>query len=723
MILVYLLTVIIVGAWALKTINDKESFSLSKRLTINHTPLDIPLLLFLLANILSTIFSIDKHTSIWGYYSRSNGGLISLISYLLLYWAFVSNIKKDQINTLLKFGLLSGLIVSLWGIFEHFGVSPSCVILRQELNASCWVQDVQARVFATLGQPNWMASYLGMLIFPALYLTLTAKTKRQTIIYYLLSIIYYLGFTFTYSRGGFAGLLVGLAVFFALTYKENLTSIWRGVTARRGSRQEAAANEMSKDARRDTELAGPRAIRILVAFLFINILFGSALTRFNFFHLLPTSTSEVTSSTSEVKSSLTQLESGGTESGQIRWIVWQGALDIFKHYPIFGSGVETFAYSYYQYRPVAHNLTSEWDFLYNKAHNEFLNYLATTGIVGLGTYLLVIGVFLCWSIKNIVIARNEVTNQSLQLTRSPRSLSLARDDVLLIVALLAAYISYLVSNFFGFSTVSTALFFFLFPALAFVASDSLSTLHLPLSIIYRYRKIFSLAVIVVTCYLLLVTSRIWYADTLFASGMHSAESGNTGQAYNSLNLATTIRNNPYYLSELASAAASSALALEDTDATLSGTLKEAAIIGTEEVLAENPKNISFWRTAIRTYYDLTLIDDSLNQKLLSVFDTTISLAPTDPKLLYNKAIVLGTLDRNDEAIEMLKKAIELKPNYTDAYFALGLFYFDQKKFPEAVSTMRNVLKIAPNDTDAINKLNDWGKEGIATGEAKARQSL
>src|SRR5574337_1166296 len=77
MILTYGFTVVIVGAWILKSINDK-------RLTIKRTPLDIPLLLFLVANILSTIFSMDVHTSIWGYYSRSNGGLLSIISYLLL---------------------------------------------------------------------------------------------------------------------------------------------------------------------------------------------------------------------------------------------------------------------------------------------------------------------------------------------------------------------------------------------------------------------------------------------------------------------------------------------------------------------------------------------------------------------------------------------------------------------------------------------------------------
>src|SRR3989344_8723921 len=129
MIFVYFLTVLITGAWVLKTINQRS-------LIINSTPLDIPILLFLGANVLSAIFSIDPHTSIWGYYSRSNGGLLSIISYTLLFFAFVSNINKQQVLKILKAALWGGLAVSLWAIPEHFGVSPSCVILRGEFSGS-----------------------------------------------------------------------------------------------------------------------------------------------------------------------------------------------------------------------------------------------------------------------------------------------------------------------------------------------------------------------------------------------------------------------------------------------------------------------------------------------------------------------------------------------------------------------------------------------------------
>ena len=78
------LTIIIVSCWFVKMV-------LQKRILLCRTPLDIPIILFLLSQVISTIFSLDTHVSVWGYYSRFNGGLLSIFSYIFLYYAFVSN--------------------------------------------------------------------------------------------------------------------------------------------------------------------------------------------------------------------------------------------------------------------------------------------------------------------------------------------------------------------------------------------------------------------------------------------------------------------------------------------------------------------------------------------------------------------------------------------------------------------------------------------------------
>ena len=113
--LTFALTIIIGAAWVIKMI-------VQKRIFIQRTPLDIPIVLFLLSQVISTIFSWDTHVSIWGYYSRFNGGLLSIFSYIFLYYAFLSNLAvPSMVKRLLFVSLLSGLVVALWGLPSHFG--------------------------------------------------------------------------------------------------------------------------------------------------------------------------------------------------------------------------------------------------------------------------------------------------------------------------------------------------------------------------------------------------------------------------------------------------------------------------------------------------------------------------------------------------------------------------------------------------------------------------
>ncbi|NCO89131.1 hypothetical protein GW881_04420, partial [Candidatus Roizmanbacteria bacterium] len=68
-IFIYICSIILFGLLIFKLTADKLKPKLSF--------FDILILIFLLSQILSTIFSIDRHTSIFGYYGRFNGGLVS----------------------------------------------------------------------------------------------------------------------------------------------------------------------------------------------------------------------------------------------------------------------------------------------------------------------------------------------------------------------------------------------------------------------------------------------------------------------------------------------------------------------------------------------------------------------------------------------------------------------------------------------------------------------
>lgn len=713
MMVVYFGTVLVVGFWVLKMVNQRK-------LILKKTPLDIPIGLFFLSQVLSTLFSIDPHTSWWGYYSRSNGGLYSVISYLLLFYALVSNFDFNQIIKFLKVSLLSGFLVALYAIPEHFGVSPSCIILIGDATANCWVQDVQARVFATLGQPNWLGAYLGMIIFPAMYFYLTAKKTLGKIFYGVMTIAMYMAFTFTFSRGATLGLLAGIGVFviFYFNLVEKVLFYGGNLLSKRFDlpifKKRVELEQISY------EKSSIKLLAILLGgFLVVNLLYGSALTRFQL----------ITQSPPPPRpgggGAVTQLEAGGTESGQIRLIVWKGALEIFNKYPLFGSGLETFAYSYYNHRPVEHNLVSEWDFLYNKAHNEYLNYLATTGIFGLATYLAMVLAFIIFCVGTILGLKFKVKNYEFNFEIEQNKQT--NDKKLLLITLLAAYLSFLVQNIFGFSVVIIALLFYLIPGFSFVSVNKLKDAKLPnfitqivdkyfLNIIYKrelYLKIVQLLIVCLVIFNLTTLFRFWMADTRFKLGSDYNDEGSAGRAYNFLLQAVRLNDGePLYKSELGYAAAAAYSALESMDnkteeeASTAARLKDQAVLQTELALNESPENVSLWRTAIRTYFQISTIDPSFQNKTLQVVDETIKRAPTDAKLYYNKALILSQYDKDQEAIQVLEKAVEIKPNYREARLSLANLYAKQELYQKAKEQLEIVLQMIPNDPDASKQLED-----------------
>ncbi|MEX2007155.1 MAG: O-antigen ligase family protein, partial [Candidatus Levyibacteriota bacterium] len=604
---VFAITITITAAWIVKMIAQKRFF-------LQRTPLDIPILLFLSSQVISTIFSLDTHTSLWGYYSRFNGGLLSTISYLLLYYAFVSNFLNFQIiKKLLVFGLISGTAVALWGLPSHFGYDPTCLLFKGNFDVSCWTVDFQPklRIFSTLGQPNWLAAYLAILLPLAIAMGISnikyqisnkfqklkfLKTNLVASGYFLVAFLFSLDLLYTKSQSGFLGAVLALLVFTGLPlYQE--------------SRKGKKFSNILK-ARETKVLLAPLLIFLLTVFFV-----GSPIEKLNSFSYQGLTT-KVTSSVSKpaIQSSVPALELNITGSGEIRSIVWKGALDIWKHYPVFGSGVETFAYAYYKYRPVEHNSTSEWNYLYNKAHNEYLNYLATTGAFGFLTYLFMVFYFLYISFKKLL-----------------------KNGQLLTLALLSGYISILGTNFFGFSVVVINIYFFLIPAFVLAGLGMIDTRRVvfwPLQSEESKIKLsklqrFAVAVVTITAlYLLFTLFRFWAADKAYYMGYNLDRAQQYQQAYSFLAQAVQDRGDePVFQDEFAlnnAVLAASLISLNQTlpatqsaqDEPIINALLQSATGLSDKIINEHPNNIVFWKSRVRLFYTLSQVDEKYLPKAL-----------------------------------------------------------------------------------------------------------
>ncbi len=734
-LITYVLTLTILGAWGTEMI-------IQKQFLVRRTPLDIPIILFLSSQIISTLFSMDSHVSFWGYYSRFNGGLLSLVTYFFLYYALVTHFKKEDIMTLVKWIIAGGIFVTVWGLPSHFGKDPTCYIFRKSFDVSCWTDAFKPtiRVFSTLGQPAWLAAYLAVLIpisitmflrnfiinsehgnknhiLRSMYQTFSTNFIRNTY-YILLPALFYVCLLYANTRAGFIGFWLANVFFWGFIFLKKLIP---------------------------NKFLLALFLIFNFSFLISNFFVGTPIEQLNKFTLgsLQNSLSAKqvqstplhtlkTPQTNTPENAMDALNI--TDSGNIRRIVWKGAIDVWKANPIFGTGVETFGLAYYQHRPPEHNLTSEWDYLYNKAHNEYLNYLATTGIVGLGTYVLLIGVFLFYIIKLLYGSIDILLNNNTTIKQYNNEYQKNASLILLIIGLTAGYITILVTNFFGFSVVIMNLFLFLIPGFVYILDEVKEQwLTYPKQLENHITRKpenhisvsqwFGILILLLTIsYLLFTIFTFWQADQKYGLGYNLNRGPYVENAYLLLTEATTVwPSEPVFQDELSLAAIQLGFAYYDQkNATAAAQFIQQAVDINNKVLAEHPKYLPFWKTRVRMFYTLGEINSEYRQAALQAAQQAALLAPTDAKVLYNLGVMYGQSGNVDQSIAVLKRTLDLKPDYQDVYYALALMYREKainenKKVIDttieelAEESLKKVLQINPRHEQAKKMLIEWKK--------------
>lgn len=584
------------------------------------------LLAFVASQLLSTIFSIHPYTSFWGYYTRFHQGFLTTICYTILFFAYLKYMDKKATQKLIKLSIATASIISVYAILERLGIDKNL-----------WVQDVVNRPFATLGQPNWLAAYL----LPNFYFNLhliQAKGKRLKAKGFLLvarhlSLVAIIsGLLLTKSRSAYLALTLTLPLYFLIQIIHQL-------------KQKTKPN------------LKPLLYAISYTLLAIT-LFGTPWTQpiYKYFH--PNHQPSTMNHELRPQTTGTQLAGGGgTESGKIREIVWRGAWNLFKQHPILGTGVETFAYTYYWVRPVTHNYVSEWDFLYNKAHNEYLNFLANSGLLGLLTYLAFPLIFLLSPVTSRLPAQ------------AGWSLSIK-------IALLAI----LIDNFFGFSVIPVAYFFYLLPTIAFTLSKENpkpKTYDLQPKTYNLKPTTYTLYAISYTLYAIFIITHLFIPDLNYTKAKKLFRLGKYPQAIPYFQKA--IKKRPkmaLYHTTYAEDLAKLTLLLAQNKNYKTQAPKFEQLTLEQLALSKklNPWHLNFYKSRTKALIDLAQLRPNYYQLAAQEIEQARKLAPTDPKLAYNLGLIYSRMNQNQKAIDQMKDAIKLKKDYYDPYYALVLLY-------------------------------------------------
>lgn len=282
------------------------------------------LLIYLLLNVISTIFSLDPNISIFGLGWRYTGSLFFLagfVSLIIMLWNSIKD-SEDKKLALLRLVTFCGMAISVFAIFQSYGIGFYAGL----------TEVVRQPIPSFMGNPNFYAMYL-IAVVPAAIIQLVSATRRLTIYFgagTLIATVW--AIILSGSRGAILGTFITLLTFAFVAFirKYYKLYIWLalGVTA-------------------------------------LLLIFGATL----FSTIRSDSIGNVTASDYTTSS---------------RFVLWNNTLTIISGNPLLGTGPGNF---FIMYQRLSNSELASLD-RFDDAHNLFLHIAATTGLPAAAIFLL-----------------------------------------------------------------------------------------------------------------------------------------------------------------------------------------------------------------------------------------------------------------------------------------------------------------------------------------------
>ncbi len=298
----------------------------------------LTLSLFILSIIISTLLGADPSVSFWSKHERMTGLLMHL--HLAAFFLVLVSFMKSEEEWLKLLGLSVGIavLVSIWGIADNYNINFILELFDFFRIVSIRITE-KSQGGSTLGNASFMASYLLINVFLALYLVIRSGAKRWLRILYagafiLISLGLILNLRGDAARLSlFIGLVLLALLYLAFNYRNQIVN----------------------------RAAAALLVIGLLAALYIGI---------------------------------TAFQEGSFARNQImqmpgipgRVANWESSWEGFKERPIFGWGPENFEIALQRHFDPRVMLPAEYGYRaepwHDRAHNIVFDYLVATGLLG-----------------------------------------------------------------------------------------------------------------------------------------------------------------------------------------------------------------------------------------------------------------------------------------------------------------------------------------------------
>jgi tetratricopeptide (TPR) repeat protein len=627
--------------WLLKMILQKE-------VKIIRAPLDLLVIVFLAAMVLSTLFSADKISSLLGFYGRFSNSLILFLSLGMMYFVIVNNFVKSQTSKLLNLFLFSSFIAIIIGICSVCGK----FIIPLEI--------AQTRTFNPAA-----GSLQGLAMFAAMIIILSAGLflqKRKNILFRCFII-----------------LLLGTSLLFLTII--NFVPAWIALLTGSGFLLFLKIFKKTNFSDTHSQKKGTSASAGISVLLTL-IIFSAS------FIFMP-------EQSVKLSDYLVNKKIVPQEVILDREISNEVAKNTFFAHSVFGSGLGTFSQDFSLYRPVEFNQNRFWALRFDKAHSEISEQLATTGLVGVLAWLILLWVFFGLLIKNTGDRKNEediLDQEDFENIKNQENIS---------IALVASAFTIFIGTIFYHQNAILWFSLWLFIALGmhlFVGSRKLRIINFSLEENSERVNVFkgiSLAAILVLVVSFSIMGKFYYADVFYKKGIIHQD---FEQAIENCQKAVDL--NPYrftYRVVLAKAHLQKATseAKKERSEQNDEIIKQEVFMAIDEAkkaVELSPKSVITKETLAMIYRDIVGIAQGADEWALRSFEEALALEPLNPVLATETGRAYAVLENDEKAVEYFRKAIFFKENYLDPYLHLALIYEKQEKINLAIQELEKVAQ-------------------------------
>ena len=368
------------------------------------------------------------------------------------------------------------------------------------------------------------------------------------------------------------------------------------------------------------------------------------------------------------KSTFERLQKRSDQFSYERFGIWSSSLRMALDFPIKGVGLAQFQYVATAYNfPVEHGV-ARYGKNINSAHNDILQIFAELGLLGLIPALGSLGLMCSYAIRCF--------------RRTPRSWTSVATFAVLLGFLIQSSFSYLLSS----------------PALAFILTFMgiliLNTKPSPPPKILAFpaSKLWGLLVCVVAAYILLYA--IIYPLLAHRQYLHyerAMEEKDILRALPHLQSALEwVPIHPLYHYALGS------LYLDVFKKAPQQDLFDKAEDALDTAIRYNPRNYKYYETRAILYkelFDTLSPQPATAEKALREYDLAIQHNPFSPFLLFSKAIIHADIDQFDMALELLRQAVAVEPNFVGGHQMIGKILAHLGRETEAESAFQEAAEI------------------------------